>query len=85
MLCATSALDDSHSPSADTNATVRRSKASTRAPPYSPPITSGSSPASPTRPTEKDDSVSSHTSQAIATTDICWPKPETAWPTQSLR
>ncbi len=64
---------------------MRRSNASTIAPPYSPKATSGTNAKSPTSPTANDESVIAKTWIATATAVICWPRLETVRPNHSRR
>ena len=71
--CARKAIEQTHSPAAETTPTFRRSKASDRVPPYRPKPTSGTSWNSPTSPTMRLDPVMSQTWRPTATEVICWP------------
>jgi hypothetical protein len=55
----------------DPSSSSRRSTASATAPPHSPNITSGTSPTSPSMPTQNDDPVSSYTCTGTATA-VSW-------------
>ena len=80
-----SVSDSSQRPSDETRASLRRSTASAKAPPYRPNAINGKSANSPTSPTENVDPVRAYTWMAIATAVICWPSWETVLPNHSRR